>query len=116
MIGGESAVVKQLDPIFATLAPGVGDIPHTPGRHKLGGTSEQGYLDCGPNGRRPLREDGSQRHRVWNHGRVRRGTGRLAGSQPGQEQHEIDAETTTLRDPEHYREASPAQNLRYPEQ
>ena len=50
MIGGEQAVVKHLDPIFATLAPGVGDIPRTPGREKIGGTAEQGYLHCGPNG------------------------------------------------------------------
>src|SRR5499433_3699981 len=50
MIGGEPAVVKHLDPIFKTLAPGVGDIPRTPGREKIGGSAEQGYLHCGPNG------------------------------------------------------------------
>ena len=50
MIGGEKDVVKHLDPIFATLAPGIGDIPRTPGREKLDGTAEQGYLHCGPNG------------------------------------------------------------------
>jgi 6-phosphogluconate dehydrogenase len=50
MIGGETEVVQRLDPIFATLAPGMGDIPRTPGREKLGGTAEQGYLHCGPNG------------------------------------------------------------------
>ena len=50
MIGGEQDVVQRLDPIFATLAPGIGDIPRTPGREKLGGTAEQGYLHCGPNG------------------------------------------------------------------
>src|SRR3954466_8711038 len=50
MIGGEAETVKHLDPIFATLAPGRGDIPRTPGREKAGGTSEQGYLHCGPNG------------------------------------------------------------------
>src|SRR5215813_6318956 len=50
MIGGEEPVVKHLDPIFATLAPGVGEIPRTPGREKIGGTAEQGYLHCGPNG------------------------------------------------------------------
>src|SRR4029077_3603646 len=50
MIGGESEVVKHLDPIFASLAPGVGDIPRTPGREKIGGTAEQGYLHCGQNG------------------------------------------------------------------
>jgi 6-phosphogluconate dehydrogenase (decarboxylating) len=50
MIGGEKEVVKHLDPIFATLSPGIGDIPRTTGCDMLGGTSEQGYLDCGPNG------------------------------------------------------------------
>src|SRR5580698_4787477 len=50
MIGGEPEVVKRLDPIFATLAPGIGDIARTPGREKKAGTSEQGYLHCGPNG------------------------------------------------------------------
>src|SRR5208337_4188606 len=50
MIGGEKDVVKHLDPILACLAPGIGDIPRTPGREKVGGTAEQGYLHCGPNG------------------------------------------------------------------
>ena len=50
MIGGQDQAVQHLDPIFQTLAPGVGDIPRTPGREKLGGTAEQGYLHCGPNG------------------------------------------------------------------
>src|SRR3989475_13094722 len=50
MIGGENEVVKRLDPIFATLAPGRGEIPRTAGREKLGGTAENGYLHCGPNG------------------------------------------------------------------
>src|SRR6201988_3694491 len=50
MIGGENDVVKRLDPIFSTLAPGIGDIPRTPGREKLDGTAEQGYLHCGPRG------------------------------------------------------------------
>src|SRR5204862_6905013 len=49
MIGGEGAVVRRLDQIFATLAPGRGDIPRTPGRETIGGTAEQGYLHCGPN-------------------------------------------------------------------
>src|ERR1700737_1263069 len=50
MIGGEVNVVKHLDPIFKTLAPGIGDIPRTPGREKASGTAEQGYLHCGPCG------------------------------------------------------------------
>ena len=50
MIGGPSEAVQRLDPIFKTLAPGRGDIPRTPGREKLGGTSEEGYIHCGPSG------------------------------------------------------------------
>jgi len=50
MIGGENGVVERLDPIFKTLAPGIGDVPRTPGREKMGGTAEQGYLHCGPSG------------------------------------------------------------------
>jgi 6-phosphogluconate dehydrogenase len=50
MIGGETDIVNRLDPIFATLAPGVGNIPRTPGREEIGGTAEHGYLHCGPNG------------------------------------------------------------------
>jgi 6-phosphogluconate dehydrogenase len=50
MIGGEKNIVEHLDPIFATLAPGSGNAPRTPGREKLDGTAEQGYLHCGPNG------------------------------------------------------------------
>ena len=50
MIGGEPDVVQHLDPIFATLAPGIGSIERTPGREKATGTAEQGYLHCGPNG------------------------------------------------------------------
>ena len=54
MIGGEKDVVQNLDPIFATLAPGIGNIPRTRGREKLAGTAEQGYLHCGPKRRRAL--------------------------------------------------------------
>src|SRR5215467_14449925 len=50
MIGGENAVVKHIDPILASLAPGAGNVPRTSGREKLGGRAEQGYLHCGPNG------------------------------------------------------------------
>src|SRR5260370_19019499 len=50
MIGGEKEIVERLDPIFAALAPGIGNVPRTPGREKLGGTAEQGYLHCGSNG------------------------------------------------------------------
>src|SRR5262249_19857674 len=50
MIGGDSQIVQHLDPIFARLAPGIGDTPRTPGRDGAGGTAERGYLHCGPNG------------------------------------------------------------------
>jgi 6-phosphogluconate dehydrogenase len=50
MIGGPKEAVQRLDPIFKTLAPGKGDIPRTPGREKLGGTAEEGYIHCGPSG------------------------------------------------------------------
>jgi 6-phosphogluconate dehydrogenase len=50
MIGGPTEAVRRLDPIFKTLAPGIGDIPKTPGREKLGGTAEEGYIHCGPSG------------------------------------------------------------------
>jgi 6-phosphogluconate dehydrogenase len=50
MIGGEPEPVRRLDPIFAALAPGRGDVPRTPGREKIGGTAEAGYLHCGPSG------------------------------------------------------------------
>ena len=64
MIGGEPEAVKLLDPIFASLAPGIGTIERTPGRDGDPSTAEQGYLHCGPSRRRPLREDGPQRDRV----------------------------------------------------
>src|SRR5580704_6819074 len=50
MIGGETPIIQHLDPIFRRLAPGAGDVPRTPGREKLDGTAELGYLHCGPNG------------------------------------------------------------------
>ena len=84
MIGGELEVVQHLDPIFATLAPGIGDIPRTPGREKLGGTAEQGYLHCGPNGGGPLRQNGPQRYRVRHHGRLCRRLEHSARRQRGQ--------------------------------
>src|SRR5216117_1814726 len=50
MIGGPKEAVTRLDPIFKSLAPGRGDIPRTPGREKMGGTAEDGYIHCGPSG------------------------------------------------------------------
>ena len=102
MIGGEDDIVKHLDPVFATLAPGTGDIPHTPGRNKAGGTSEQGYLHCGPNG-------GGHFVKMVHNGieygimaAYAEGLSVLKAANIGKQKSEIDAETTPLRDPEHY--------------
>ena len=78
MIGGSVEAVQRLDPVFKTLAPGKGEIPRTPGRDKMDGTAELGYLHCGRFGSRALREDGAQRHRIWRDGRLCRGIGYLA--------------------------------------
>ena len=102
MIGGENDVVKHLDPIFAALAPGRGDVPRTPGREKLGGTSEQGYLHCGPNGAGHFVK---MVHNGIEYGVMAayaEGLGVLQSANIGKHQHETDAETTPLRDPEHY--------------
>lgn len=102
MIGGEPAVVKHLDPIFATLAPGSGDIPRTPGREKVGGTAEQGYLHCGPNGAGHFVK---MVHNGIEYGLMAayaEGFGVLRAANIGKQDHAIDAETTPLRDPEHY--------------
>jgi 6-phosphogluconate dehydrogenase len=102
MIGGEKDVVQQLDPIFSALAPGKGDISRTPGREKLDGTSEQGYLHCGPNG-------GGHFVKMVHNGieygimaAYAEGLSVLRSANVGKQQHGIDAETTPLRDPEHY--------------
>jgi 6-phosphogluconate dehydrogenase len=102
MIGGESDVVRRLDPIFATLAPGVGNIPRTPGRENLGGTAEQGYLHCGPNGAGHFVK---MVHNGIEYGIMAayaEGLGVLKAANAGRRQSEADAETTPLRDPEHY--------------
>ncbi len=102
MIGGEKDVVKHLDPIFSTLAPGPGDVPRTPGREMLGGTAEQGYLHCGPNGAGHFVK---MVHNGIEYGLMAayaEGLSILRAANVGKEQHEIDAETTPLRDPEHY--------------
>ena len=103
MIGGEKGVVQHLDPIFSALAPGVGDISRTPGREKLDGTAEQGYLHCGPNG-------GGHFVKMVHNGieygimaAYAEGLAVLRSANVGkQQQHGGDAETTPLRDPEHY--------------
>jgi 6-phosphogluconate dehydrogenase len=102
MIGGEKDVVKHLDPIFSTLAPGAGDVPRTPGREKLDGTAEQGYLYCGPNGAGHFVK---MVHNGIEYGLMAayaEGLAILRDANVGKEQHAIDAETTPLRDPEHY--------------
>jgi 6-phosphogluconate dehydrogenase len=102
MIGGETDVVKRLDPIFATLAPGRGDIPRTPGREKLPGTAELGYLHCGPNGAGHFVK---MIHNGIEYGLMAayaEGFNILANANVGKGTHEVDAETTPLRNPEHY--------------
>jgi 6-phosphogluconate dehydrogenase len=102
MIGGEAEVVKHLDPIFRTLAPGPGDIPRTPGREKIGGTAESGYLHCGPNGAGHFVK---MVHNGIEYGVMAayaEGFGVLQNAAIGKREHSIDAETTPLRDPEHY--------------
>jgi len=102
MIGGEGAVVQHLDPIFSTLAPGAGDISRTPGREKLDGTAEQGYLHCGPNGAGHFVK---MVHNGIEYGLMAayaEGLGILRDANVGKQQHSIDAETTPLRDPAHY--------------
>jgi 6-phosphogluconate dehydrogenase len=102
MIGGEPAVVKHLDPILSRLAPGIGDISRTEGREKIGGTAEQGYLHCGPNGAGHFVK---MVHNGIEYGLMAayaEGLGVLRDANVGKQQHAIDAETTPLRDPEHY--------------
>jgi 6-phosphogluconate dehydrogenase len=102
MIGGEDAVVKRLGPLFATLAPGIGTIDRTPGRDKVKGTSEQGYLHCGPNGAGHFVK---MVHNGIEYGIMAayaEGLNVLHAANIGTAKREIDAETTPLRDPEHY--------------
>jgi 6-phosphogluconate dehydrogenase len=102
MIGGEKDVVAHLDPIFSTLAPGAGDAPRTPGREKFDGTAEQGYLHCGPNGAGHFVK---MVHNGIEYGLMAayaEGLSILRDANVGKQQHAIDAETTPLRDPEHY--------------
>jgi len=102
MIGGEAATVKHLDPIFKTLAPGIGDIQRTPGRENAKGTAEQGYLHCGPNG-------GGHFVKMVHNGieyglmaAYAEGLNILKHANVGKKGREVDAETTPLRQPEHY--------------
>jgi 6-phosphogluconate dehydrogenase len=103
MIGGESAPVRHLDPIFATLAPGAGSIDRTPGRDGAAGSSEQGYLHCGANGAGHFVK---MVHNGIEYGIMAayaEGFGILSAANVGKLGHAADAETTPLRDPDHYR-------------
>jgi 6-phosphogluconate dehydrogenase len=103
MIGGPEVAVRRLDPIFKTLAPGAGDIPRTPGREKIGGTAEQGYLHCGANGAGHFVK---MIHNGIEYGIMAayaEGMSSLRHANVGEQQHAIDAETTPLRNPELYR-------------
>ena len=102
MIGGEATVVKHLDPIFAQLAPGVGDIARTPGRETNGGTAERGYLHCGPNGAGHFVK---MVHNGIEYGIMAayaEGMGILRSANIGKRDHAVDAETAPLQHPEHY--------------
>jgi 6-phosphogluconate dehydrogenase len=103
MIGGPEAAVQHLDPIFKTLAPGRGDIPRTPGREKIGGTAELGYLHCGANGAGHFVK---MVHNGIEYGIMAayaEGMNILRHANVGEQQHTTDAETTPLRNPELYR-------------
>jgi 6-phosphogluconate dehydrogenase len=103
MIGGPVTAVRHLDPIFKTLAPGTGDIPRTPGREKIGGTPEFGYLHCGANGAGHFVK---MVHNGIEYGIMAayaEGMNILRHANAGEQRHAIDAETTPLRDPDLYR-------------
>jgi 6-phosphogluconate dehydrogenase len=103
MIGGPDQAVKRLNPIFKTLAPGAGDITRTAGREKIGGTSELGYLHCGTNGAGHFVK---MVHNGIEYGLMAayaEGLSILRNANVGKQQHAVDAETTPLGDPEHYR-------------
>ena len=102
MIGGDTNVVQHLDPIFSALAPGRGDIARTPGREKVRGTAEDGYLHCGPNGAGHFVK---MVHNGIEYGIMAayaEGLTVLRSANVGKRQAEVDAETTPLRNPEHY--------------
>jgi 6-phosphogluconate dehydrogenase len=103
MIGGPDWAVQRLDPIFKTLAPGIGDIPRTPGRENAGGdSSEFGYLHCGPSGAGHFVK---MVHNGIEYGIMAayaEGLGILRSANVGKKSHAVDAETTPLRIPEHY--------------
>ncbi|WP_293008494.1 phosphogluconate dehydrogenase (NAD(+)-dependent, decarboxylating) [Nitrosomonas sp.] len=102
MIGGENEIVQQLIPIFTTLSPGVGAAPPTPGRQSGVGTAEQGYLHCGPHGAGHFVK---MVHNGIEYGVMAayaEGLNILHNANIGKRTHDIDAETTPLRNPEYY--------------
>jgi 6-phosphogluconate dehydrogenase len=102
MIGGETEIVRRLDPIFATLAPGPGTLQRTPGREAIGGTAERGYLHCGPSGAGHFVK---MVHNGIEYGLMAayaEGLNILKKANVGKSAHDTDAETTPLRHPEHY--------------
>ncbi|HBZ69903.1 MAG TPA: decarboxylating 6-phosphogluconate dehydrogenase [Deltaproteobacteria bacterium] len=102
MIGGPEQAVQRLDPIFKTLAPGLGEIARTPGREKIGGTAEQGYLHCGPSGAGHFVK---MVHNGIEYGVMAayaEGLSLLRAANVGKHRSVIDAETTPLREPGHY--------------
>jgi len=102
MIGGDAVAVQRLDPIFRTIAPGIGDIPRTPGREKVPGTAELGYLYCGPTGAGHFVK---MVHNGIEYGMMAayaEGLNILQHADAGKRGREADAETTPLRNPEHY--------------
>ena len=110
MIGGEKAVVERLDPIFRTLAPGAGEIARTPGRDGSG-TAEQGYLHCGANGAGHFVK---MVHNGIEYGMMAayaEGLAILRGANVGSAEHEVNAETTPMRDPAHYRYDMPLHDI-----
>jgi 6-phosphogluconate dehydrogenase len=102
MIGGEKGIVEHLGPIFKSLAPGRGDISRTPGREKVAGTAEEGYLHCGPSGAGHFVK---MVHNGIEYGLMAayaEGLNILKHANAGSGTREVDAETTPLRNPEHY--------------
>ena len=102
MIGGEDAIVAHLDPVFRTIAPGLGDEERTPGRSGDPSTSELGYLHCGPAGAGHFVK---MVHNGIEYGLMAsyaEGLNILKGANVGTQQHELDAETTPLREPKYY--------------
>ncbi len=102
MIGGDEAVVRRLDPVFAALGPGVEEAPRTPGRDKVGGTAEHGYLHCGPSGAGHFVK---MVHNGIEYGIMAayaEGLNILRHANAGRERRTVDAETTPLRHPELY--------------